>query len=137
MLSWVVMNRPHPPQTRKSCLTRAQPRTSSLFTSQLSTFNLQLLTSFVQHSNLTIPNPCPNSHSHFGSHLTPVPEKSNPFFSCTYVGPILHPLCFQIHAWNGGGGSPPPNKNGTTPKHNNRYLHLHPQPHRHPAQNPQ
>src|SRR6266851_2721142 len=45
----------------------------------------------------------PRSHSHFGPHLTPVPRKSAPFFSYTYVEPIFQPLCFQIHACNGGG----------------------------------
>src|SRR5260370_36980516 len=75
----------------------------------------------------------PGSHSHFGSHLTPVPEKSDPFFSCTYVEPILHPLCFQIHAWNGG--VPPSTKNATTHEHYNRQLQRHPRSHRSPAEN--
>src|SRR5260370_34494439 len=44
----------------------------------------------------------PRSHSSFGSLLTPVPRKSAPFFSYTYVEPIFQPLCFQIHACNGG-----------------------------------
>src|SRR5260370_28975855 len=44
----------------------------------------------------------PRSDSHFGSHPTPIPAKIVPFFSCTYVQPILQPLCFQIHACNGG-----------------------------------
>jgi len=45
---------------------------------------------------------CPQSHSHFGSHPTVMPAKIAPFFSCTYVERILQPLCFQIHACNGG-----------------------------------
>src|SRR5260370_9429118 len=48
----------------------------------------------------------PRSHSHFGSHPTPIPAKIVPFFSCTYVQPILQALCFQIHACNGGGYPP-------------------------------
>src|SRR5260370_34440486 len=36
--------------------------------------------------------------------LTPPSSQKEiaPFFSCTYVERILQPLCFQIHAWNGG-----------------------------------
>jgi hypothetical protein len=36
--------------------------------------------------------------------LTPSPRQphSHPFFSCTYVEPILQPLCFDIHPCNGG-----------------------------------
>src|SRR5713101_109683 len=41
-------------------------------------------------------------NSRFGSHLALIPEKIGPFFSCTYVEPILQPFCFQIHACNGG-----------------------------------
>jgi hypothetical protein len=48
---------------------------------------------------------CPPSH--FGCGPTPILEKIVPFFSCTYVEPILQPLCFQIHACNGGWGVPP------------------------------
>src|SRR5260370_90130 len=44
---------------------------------------------------------CTNN-SRFGSHLALIPEKIGPFFSCTYVEPILQPFCFQIHACNGG-----------------------------------
>src|SRR5260370_23819410 len=54
------------------------------------------------HSRQTAPSFLPRSHSHFGSHLTPVPRKSAPFFSYTYVEPIFQPLCFQIHACDGG-----------------------------------
>jgi hypothetical protein len=43
-----------------------------------------------------------SSHSHFGTHPSVIPDKIAPFFSCTYVEPILQPLCFQIHPWNGG-----------------------------------
>jgi len=49
---------------------------------------------------------CTNN-SRFGSHLALIPEKIGPFFSCTYVEPILQPFCFQIHACNGGGCIPP------------------------------
>src|SRR5260370_14007217 len=42
------------------------------------------------------------SHSHFGSHATLAPARIPPFFSCTYVEPILQPLCFHILACNGG-----------------------------------
>src|SRR5437016_13692395 len=36
--------------------------------------------------------------------VSPLPHltKTVPFFSCTYVEPILQPFCFHIHAWNGG-----------------------------------
>src|SRR5260370_15361353 len=44
----------------------------------------------------------PSSHSRFGSHLNLIPQKIAPFFSCTYVEPILQPFCFHIHACNGG-----------------------------------
>src|SRR5260370_12550505 len=44
----------------------------------------------------------PSSHSRFGSHLNLIAEKIAPFFSSTYVEPILQPFCFQIHACNGG-----------------------------------
>src|SRR5258708_9325666 len=50
---------------------------------------------------------CTNN-SRFGSHLALIPEKIGPFFSRTYVEPILQPFSFQIHACNGGGGVPPP-----------------------------
>src|SRR5712692_6234933 len=46
------------------------------------------------------------SHSRFGSNPAPILEKETPFFSCTYVEPILQPLCFQIRACNGGYGVP-------------------------------
>jgi hypothetical protein len=49
---------------------------------------------------------CTNN-SRFGSHLALIPEKIGPFFSRTYVEPILQPFCFQIHACNGGLGVPP------------------------------
>src|SRR5260370_294835 len=44
---------------------------------------------------------CTNN-SRFGSHLALIPKKIGPFFSRTYVEPILQPFCFQIHACNGG-----------------------------------
>src|SRR5260370_1436272 len=44
----------------------------------------------------------PRAHSHFGSHLFLISEKTSPFFSYTCVEPILQPFCFQIHASNGG-----------------------------------
>src|SRR5713226_2414733 len=53
-------------------------------------------------SFLLPPSSFPWPHSHFGTHPTLVPQKIAPFFSCAYVEPILQPLCFQIHACNGG-----------------------------------
>src|SRR6266478_7924378 len=54
-------------------------------------------------SSFLLPPSCfPWPHSHFGTHPTLVPQKIAPFFSCAYVEPILQPLCFQIHACNGG-----------------------------------
>src|SRR5216683_4783204 len=47
------------------------------------------------------------THSHFGSHPSAISETIPPFFSCTYVETILQPLCFQIHACNGGVYPPP------------------------------
>src|SRR2546427_10528093 len=38
-----------------------------------------------------------------------------PFFSCTYELPILQPLCFHIHACNGGVYYPPSSHSGTRP----------------------
>ena len=62
---------------------------------------------------------CTNN-SRFGSHLALSPEKIGPFFSCTYVEPILHPFCFQIHACDGGGvppsGSPSLKRDPLVPK---------------------
>src|SRR5712664_3169867 len=49
----------------------------------------------------------PGSHSRFGSHLNLIAEKIAPFFSSTYVEPILQPFCFHIHACNGGVYPPP------------------------------
>src|SRR5712664_774462 len=57
------------------------------------------------HSRQTSPSFSPRSYSHFGSHPSLISEKISPFFSCTYVDPILQPLCFQIHECNGGVGS--------------------------------
>src|SRR5437016_304214 len=42
------------------------------------------------------------SQFHSGLHLSPISQKIAPFFSCTYVEPILQPVCFHIHACNGG-----------------------------------
>ena len=44
----------------------------------------------------------PRFQCHFGSHLSLISKQSAPFFSYTYVEPILQPLCFQIYASNGG-----------------------------------
>src|SRR6266478_1591218 len=91
---------------------RALPLPFCFFNSQLSTLNFKLLTScrstfhpsnvptFRPSKVQTIPSP--RSHSRFGTHPSRIPEKIPPFFSCTYVEPILQPLCFQTHAWNGG-----------------------------------
>src|SRR2546427_13216517 len=48
------------------------------------------------HPRRTSPYPF-GSHSHFGSHLTPILDKSAPFFSCTYELQISQPFCFAIH----------------------------------------
>src|SRR5229473_4674807 len=91
---------------------RALPLPFCFFNSQLSTLNFKLLTScrstfhpsnvptFKPSKVQTIPSP--RSHSRFGTHPSRIPEKIPPFFSCTYVEPILQPLCFQIHACSGG-----------------------------------
>src|SRR5258708_6021534 len=60
-----------------------------------------------QHLRQTSPSFFPCSHSHFGTHPAFIPEEIIPFFSCTYVEPILQPLCFQIYACNGGGTPSP------------------------------
>src|SRR5258708_29577771 len=54
------------------------------------------------HSRQTPPSFFPCSHSHFGTHPSLISEKIVPFFSYTYVEPILQPVCFQIHPCNGG-----------------------------------
>src|SRR5712664_4953387 len=59
-----------------------------------------------QHFRQTSPSFFPCSNSHFGTHPALIPEEIIPFFSCTYVEPILQPLCFHIHTCNGG--VPPP-----------------------------
>src|SRR5467141_3976993 len=57
------------------------------------------------HSRQNPPPFFPCSHSRFGSNpspsLSPIPYSLSPLFSCTYVEPILQPICFQVHAWNG------------------------------------
>src|SRR5258708_3935355 len=55
-----------------------------------------------QHLRQTSPSLFPCSHSHFGCHASRIPEEIIPFFSCTYVEPILQPLCFHIHVCNVG-----------------------------------
>jgi hypothetical protein len=103
MLAWVVMNRLHLPRpargtrlARTLCSIRVLPLPAPLF--NVPTCKpLDVLTSPI----------LPRSHSHFGSHPSFIPEKITPFFSCTYVEPIFQPLCFQIHACNGGGVPPP------------------------------
>ena len=98
MLACVVMNRLHLPRparvtrlARTLCSIRVLPLPALLF--NVSTCKpLNVLTSPI----------LPRSHSHFGSHPSFIPEKITPFFSCTYVEPIFQPLCFQIHACNGG-----------------------------------
>jgi hypothetical protein len=98
MLAWVVMNRLHLPRpargtrlARTLCSIRVLPLPALRF--NVPTCKpLDVLTSPI----------LPRPHSHFGSHLTPVPRKSAPFFSYIYVEPIFQPLCFQIHACDGG-----------------------------------
>ncbi len=60
------------------------------------------LVNYRPHSRRTPPSffPCPCSH--LGTHPTSSREEIPPFFSCTYVGPILQPFCSQILACNGG-----------------------------------
>src|SRR5260370_25408104 len=53
-----------------------------------------------QHLRQISPSLFPCSHSHFGNHSSRIPEEIIPFFSCTYVEPILQPLCFHIHPSN-------------------------------------
>ena len=55
-----------------------------------------------QHRRQTPPSFFPWVPFPFWSHPSLIPEKLTPFFSCTYVEPILQPPCFQIHACNGG-----------------------------------
>src|SRR6266852_1993416 len=55
----------------------------------------------------------PSSHSRFGSHPNLIAEKIAPFFSSTYVEPILQPFYFHIHACNGG-VYPPPQRSDVT-----------------------
>src|SRR5712692_11648293 len=90
MVAWVVINRQQPRQSRKSRPIRGLPLLARLF--NIPTF---------QRANCPASSrPC--TLSNFGSPYTLIPEKVTPFFSCTYVEPILQPFCFQIHAWNGG-----------------------------------
>jgi hypothetical protein len=49
----------------------------------------------------------PRSHSHFGTHPSPIPVRIAPFFSCTYNSQISQVFSFHIHACNGGGTPPP------------------------------
>jgi hypothetical protein len=98
MVAWVVINRQHLPRpargtrlARTLCSIRVLPLPALLFNVPTGK-PLNVLTSPI----------LPRSHSHFGSHPSFIPEKITPFFSCTYVEPIFQPLCFQIHACNGG-----------------------------------
>jgi hypothetical protein len=57
--------------------------------------------------------PLRTCHTHFAKFPFPFwnsplphPKQNHPFFSCTYLEPILQPLCFQVHPWNGGYGTP-------------------------------
>src|SRR5712692_9407734 len=100
MIAWVVMNRHQPRQARRPASAGSYP--------------FRLTSSAFQRGDVQT---C--QHSSFGTHLSLIPEKTVPFFSCTYAEPILHPLCFQIHAWNGG-VYPPSTKKGTTHEHYNR-----------------
>src|SRR5712664_3849546 len=103
MVAWVVMNRLHLPRTARGtrlactlCSIRVLPLPALLF--NVPTCKpLNVLTSPI----------LPRAHSHFGSHLTPVPRKSAPFFSYTYGEPIFQPLCFKFLEGEGGGGPPP------------------------------
>src|SRR6267142_1717191 len=56
--------------------------------------------SFVCHSyeNCRV---CTNN-SHSGTRASSLPKNRRPFFSCTYKLSILYPLCFDIHASDGG-----------------------------------
>jgi|SRR6266851_7580596 len=47
------------------------------------------------HSRQTPPSFFPFRHSYFGSHPSFIPDKFTPFFSRTYVEPILQPLSFD------------------------------------------
>src|SRR5713101_7219070 len=103
MLAWVVIDRQQPRHFRNSRPVRALPLPSSrfYFQSKIPTgsgrFNVQMS---------PIP-PCPGFYSHFGSHPSPSlchnRHPLSPLFSCTYEMQILQPLCFQLHACNGGG----------------------------------
>src|SRR5713101_4605170 len=63
-----------------------------------------------QHLRQTSPSLFPCSHSHFGCHASRIPEEIIPFFSCTYVEPILQLFYFQsiphsLQKTTRGGGS--------------------------------
>src|SRR5713226_2737581 len=117
MVPWAVINRQHlprpargPRQARKPCPIRV----SRLSYSQSSASNLIFLNvSKFGRLDFQI---CQNSP--FGTHSPLIVEKIVPFFSCTYVMPILHPFYFQIHAWNGV-YPPPTKKKGRPHEHNN------------------
>src|SRR5258708_14212022 len=55
-----------------------------------------------QHLRQTSPSLFPCSHSHFTCPSCSPQEEVIPFFSSTYVEPILHLLCFHLHVCNGG-----------------------------------
>src|SRR6266849_4618720 len=42
------------------------------------------------------------NNSHSGTRASSLPKNRRSFFSCTYKLPILHPLCFDIHASDAG-----------------------------------
>ena len=58
----------------------------------------------------------PRLTCHFFLSRSPIDADQHPvapFFSCTYELPILQPLCFHIHACNGGVYYPPSSHSGT------------------------
>src|SRR5260370_35607675 len=123
MVPWVVINRQHlprpargPRQARKPCPIRV----SRLSYSQSSASNLIFLNvSKFGRLDFQI---CQNSP--FGTHSPFIVQKIVPFFSCTYLMPILNPFYFQIHPWPAL--YPPPTINTVERNsHNHRYLHLH------------
>src|SRR5258708_12135425 len=103
MLAWVVMNRQHLPRPARG--TRLARTLCSIRVLPLPALRFNVPTC-KPLDDLTSPI-LPRAHSHFGSHPSLISEKITPFFSCTYVEPILQPVCFQIYACNGGGVPPP------------------------------
>src|SRR6267143_78793 len=98
MLACVVMNRLHLPRSAR--VTRLARTLYSIRVLPLPALRFNVPTC-KPLDVLTSPI-LPRAHSHLGSHPSLISKKITSFFSYTYELQISQPICFQIHASNGG-----------------------------------